>query len=185
MRRIGTLVGIAVVIAGCAAYSLVGPHPMTIAGLYTVEPQIPWSAATYGKWEIWTVDGPSLQSVQFLTGLEDGKALFRGKDEEKRPKFLKTMTASEIMELVVDSVSVAGGQKVNAVNLRPEKFGAAQGFRFEMTYLTKTGLEKQAIVAGAVLNERLYLIVYSGAREHYYAKHKDHADRIIESIRLK
>ena len=155
MKRIAALVVFAAAVAGCATYSLVGPQRMTIAGLYTVEPQIAWSAATGGQWEIWTVDGPSLQSVQFLKGLEDGEALFRGKDEEKRPKFRKTMTASEIMELVVDSVSVVGGQKVNALNLRPEKFGAAQGFRFEMAYLAQTGLEKRATVAGAVVKDRL------------------------------
>ena len=95
------------------------------------------------------------------------------------------MTASEIVEFFVDTLSAAGFQKVNTLNLRPEKFGDTQGFRFEMTYLTRAGLEKQGIVAGAVLKERLHLIVYTAAREHYYDKYKDHVDRIIQSVRLK
>jgi hypothetical protein len=184
MKRIGLFVVIAAIVAGCAVYSLVEPRPTAIGGVYTVDPQIPWSSTTAGKWEIWTVDGASLQSIEFLNGLEDGEAL-RVKPEEKHPRFRKTMTANEVMEFVGDTFWAAGFQKVNALNLRPEKFGGTQGFRFEMTYFTRTGLEKQAMVAGAVLKERLYLIFYTGTREHYYAKYKAHAERIIQSVQLK
>ena len=184
MRYLRLLFILAVAIAGCAPYSLVGPEPVTISGVYTVQPQIAWSAFTAGKWEHWTLDGFSLQDLSFLKGLEDGEQL-RVQPEEKHPRFRKTMTASEIMEFVVDTYAAADFQKVTTSNLKPEKFGTAQGFRFEMTYLMPTGLEKQAIVVGAVLNERLYLIIYSGAGQHYYAKYKDHAERTIQSVRLK
>lgn len=185
MRHVCVLAVVALVVGGCATYSLVEPRLVTIAGAYMVDPQIPWSAAREGAWEVWTVDGPSLQSIQFLKGLEDGEPLFRPRGDEKRPNFRKTMTASEIMELVVDSFSAVGAQKIRAMNLRPAAFGTAQGFRFELAYLTATGLEKQAMVAGAVLSHRLYLIIYSGAREHYYPKYREHAERIIQSVRLK
>ena len=94
------------------------------------------------------------------------------------------MTPSEIMELVVDSVSTQGLERVEATGLRPEKFGAAQGFRFEMTFVTGQGLEGQGSVVGAVVKERLDLIIYSGLRAHYYPKYKDRVERIIESIRM-
>ncbi|MBI2080419.1 MAG: hypothetical protein HYT86_01640 [candidate division NC10 bacterium] len=94
------------------------------------------------------------------------------------------MTPTEIMEFAVDSLAAAGLEKVQASGLRPERFGTAQGFRFEMTYLTRQGLEGQGTVVGAVVNERLHLIIYSGARAHYYPKYRDHVERLIQSIRL-
>jgi hypothetical protein len=53
-----------------------------------------------------------------------------------------------------------------------------------MNFVTRQGLEGQGSVVGGVVKEKLYLIIYSGARAHYYPKHKDHVERIIQSIRM-
>jgi len=170
---------------GCAtAYSLVEPRRAPIGDLYTVEPQIPWSAAKAGKMELWTVDGPALQAIRFINGLTDGDALFGGRDKEKRPKFRKAMTPTEIMEFVVDSLASSGLQKVEATNLRPEPFGDVPGFRFEMRFVYGGGLEGQGLVVGAVAKEKLYLIMYTGARAHYYAKHEEDVERLVRSVRM-
>ena len=55
---------LALLLSGCATYSLVEPKRTPIGDLYTVEPQIPWSAAKSGKYEIWTVDGRLLQQLR-------------------------------------------------------------------------------------------------------------------------
>lgn len=184
MRTRVVTMALAVGMAGCAAYSLIEPPRAVIGDRYSVDPQIPWSAARAGKVELWTVDGPALQAIRFVNGLSDGEPLFEGRGQEKRPIFRKGMAPTEIMELVVDSLTAAGLEKIQATGLRPEQFGAARGFRFEMTYLTRQGLEGQGTVVGAVMNERLYLIIYSGSRAHYYPKHRDHVERLIQSIRL-
>lgn len=184
LTAIGLLLA-AVIVGGCVRYALVEPRTRTIADHYTVEPQISWSSATDGSWEVWTVDGPSLGALQFLNGLEDDEPLFRGKDEAKRAKFRKGMTASEIAELVVDSLAAVGAEKVTATGLRPEKFAGAEGFRFELKFQTKTGLDKKGVVVGAVAKERLYIIMYSGLVEHYFSKHLQDAERVIQSVRLK
>lgn len=134
--------------------------------------------------ELWTVDGPGLQAIRFINGVADGEALFEGKGKEKQPTFRKSMTPSEIMEFVVDSLAGVGFEKIETTGLRPEKFGSAQGFRFDTHFVTRQGLEGQASVVGAVLKEKLHLIIYSGTRAHYYPKHRDHAERIIQSIQL-
>ncbi len=175
----------AILLGGCTRYSLVEPRTRTVADLYTVEPQIPWSSVTDGSWEVWTVDGPSLEALQFLTGLGDGQPLFRSKDDAKRVKFRKGMTASEIVELVVDSLSAVGAEKVTAIGLRPEKFAGVDGFRFDLKFQTKNGLDKQGVVVGALAKERLYLIMYSGLAQHYFSKHREDAERVIRSVRLK
>ncbi len=175
----------ALAVAGCARYTLLEPRPTTLADLYEVDPQIAWSATSHGKWEIWTVDGPNLEALQFLKGLADGEPLFAAQGGEKRARFDKTMSPNEIVEFIVDSLAATGAQKVQATGLRPAKFGNADGFRFELSYQTQSGLSKKAIAAGAVVKEHLYLIVYSGLAQHYFPKHRDHAEAVIRSVRMK
>ena len=184
MRNAVSAVVVAVILAGCTTYSLIEPRRTAIGDFYTVEPQIPWSAAREGRAELWTVDGPLLESLRFMKGLRDGDPLFEGRDQDKRPRFQKTMTASDIMEFVADSVSMQGGQKLTTHNLRPVQFGNAPGFRFELSFVSQEGLEKEALVVGAVIKDQLHLIMYAGARAHYYPKYKEHVERLIESIKM-
>jgi hypothetical protein len=185
VRRSARAFALAIILTGCATYSLVEPRRTAIGDLYTVDPQIPWSSTQTGKVEVWTVDGPSLQAVRFVKGLDDGEALFGGKAGKKSPKFTKAMAALEIMEFVVDSVTALGAQKVEAANLRPQRFGNVQGFRFDLRFASKAGLEEEGLVVGALAKERLHLIIYTGTRAHYFPKHKDHVERMIESISLR
>jgi hypothetical protein len=61
---------------------------------------------------------------------------------------------------------------------------AADGFRFDLIYLQRTGLEAQGLVAGAVLKDKLYLILYTGARAHDFPRYRDHVERMIQSVTL-
>ena len=179
------MVILAALLAGCARYTLIEPGPHTIADLYTVEPQGPWSALTDGKWEVWTVDGPGLEAIQFLKGLDDGEPLFRVADAQKRMIFRKTMAPSELAELLVDGLTSTGAQNVTVTNLRPKKFGSAEGFRCELAFLTKNGLQKRGLAAGAIVKDRFYLILYSGTKLHYYDAHREDAEKIVGSIHMK
>ena len=63
----------------------------------------------------------------------------------KLPKFRKTMTSTEIMELVeATHAKRAQAALTKTRNLRPEKFAGKDGFRFEMTYVGKDEVEKLA-----------------------------------------
>lgn len=170
---------------GCAPYAYVEPRRTTIGDLYTVEPQVAWSAVERGTTVSWTVDGFPLEAVRFVRGVGDGEPLLvDGVRLAKTPRFKRQMTPSEIMELVVDSWSFAGAQEVKASNLRPRKFGTLDGFAFDMAYLLRNGLEAQGIVAGATVKDKLHLIMYTGARSYYFPKYKDAVDRMIDSIRM-
>jgi hypothetical protein len=151
-----------------------------------VDPQTRWSAATEGKWEIWTVDGPGLEAVRFLKGLDDGEPLFRGRaDAQKRMKFSKTMSPSELAELLVDGLTAAGAQRITVTNLGPQRFGSADGFRCELAFASRTGLEQRGLAVGAIVAGRLHLVLYTGARLHYYEAHLPEAEKIMQSIRMK
>ncbi len=184
MARRAALVVAAVLIAACTQYTLVKSEQVSIGGAYTVEPQIIWSKFTEGKAEIWTVDGPLLQELRFIKGLEDGDKLFRLEGKKKLPTFHGDMTALEIKELFEGSLARAEVGQVKTMNLRPEKFGTARGFRFEFAYLTKDGLQKDGFVVGTVKDKKLYLIMYTGTRLYYYRKHKEDVERLVKSIRM-
>ena len=49
-------------------------------------------------------------------------------------------------------------------NLRPHRFGSTDGFRCDLAFMTKNGLAKQGLAAGGVVKNRLYLVLYTGAK---------------------
>jgi hypothetical protein len=59
-----------------------------------------------------------------------------------------------------------------------------RGFRFEFSYLSKQGLAIGGFAVGAIIDRRLYLIIYSGAREYYFPKHRDDVEQIVSSVRF-
>ena len=77
--------------AGCVQITQIDPQNRLIGDVYSIDPQITWSAMEDGKSEIWTVDGVSLQAVRFVKGLEDGDTLFEPEHGQELPKFHKDM----------------------------------------------------------------------------------------------
>ncbi len=188
MRRIATIAVLLVTLAGCAQYSLVEAKTQNIGGAYTVEAQIDWNKHAEGKVETWTADGPGLEALRFFKGLDDGDALFIrpvGTAKEIRfPAYRAGMTASEVMEFVVESLGRAGAANLEARGLQPAQFGAVPGFRFELTFATAQGLEMSGLAAGAVIEDKLHLILYTGARIHYFPKYREDVERLLGSIEM-
>jgi len=187
-----------VLLAACSHYRLISPENRVPVVDYTVKPQIAWSRITEADLVVWTVDGPSLAAVQFFEPIKDGYPLFSFYDDfddyKKLPVFKKDMTAIEILEFVADSMIMAGvrrqgisnmmGLDIQGKNLRPFRFGSHPGFRFGITFLSPMGLPYEGFVVGAVVDEKLYLIGYTGTQEYYYPKYKEDAERLILSIEM-
>ena len=190
------ITGLVMLLAACAHYTLLEPQPQMIDEAFHVEPQIQWSRTVSGHIELWTVDGPTLQAVRFYKGLQDGENLFRytGSEDDTLPVYRTPMTANDIMEFYVDSLIAAKrlglrvtnwtGSRFETEGLRPVYFEGQPGFRFEVRFLAANGLEYEGFVVGTQIDQRLYLIVYSGAREFYYPRYKDAAEKLVASIRL-
>lgn len=196
MRATAVVLAVLVGAAGCAPYSLVEPSRTRIGESYSVEPQIRWtSLRDQGRTELWTVDGPALEHLRFVKDVADGQTLLgraittpgpggRETPEDRQPRFRATMTPSEIIELVVDTWTLIGATQIEATGLRPAKFGSIDGFRFDLAFVWADGVDARAIVAGAVVRQRLQLIVYSGTRLHYFDKHRPAVDRLIDSVHV-
>ncbi|MFQ5763750.1 MAG: hypothetical protein ACE5GT_02375 [Rhodospirillales bacterium] len=184
MARFLLLLVAASIIAGCTYYSLVPPGTREIAGTYSVKSEIPWSKATEGKTDLWTVDGMGLQELRFVNGLADGDRLFSGEKFGEQPEYKENMTFLEIKELIETSAAVVGAVGVKTRDFRPHKFGNLEGFRAEFSFTTEDGLLRDGFVVGTKKDNKLYLIMYSGSRLHYFPKHKDDAEYIVRSIRV-
>lgn len=171
--------------AGCGGWRVYEPGRRVDMGLYTIDPQISWSAWSWGKGQDWTVDGWAVHELRFMNGVKDGRALWPAMEEKENPPlFKKDMTPHEIAELVAATMSKTGAQKVRTTGLKPQAFGRLTGFRFELEYADRRDLEMQALATGVVHEERLYLILYWGAMEHYFPKYRDPVEKMIASIQL-
>lgn len=193
MRVPTVLLAVLLSISGCAPYALIEPTRTRIGESYSIDPQIKWTSLREGgRTELWTVDGPALESLRFVKDVGDGQSLLgravvvdeRQVSEDKQPRFRAAMTPSEVVELVADTWSLFGAAKIRATGLRPAKFGTADGFRFELAFVWDDGVEAEATAIGAVIKQRLQLIVYSGTRLYYFGKYRLTVDRLVESIRI-
>lgn len=191
MKKVLLLVLLASVVAGCEPLVLVEAKRTSIDGAFSVEPQITWSRGNpdlmnsqRGPAQTWTADGFAIEQVRLYPGIADGQPLAKQVDgQEKLPVFKKDLTAPEIMELVEATLQRTDQSTlIESHNLRPAEFGGVPGFRFEMTMTLKDDLPRKAIVAGAVKNDRLYMIIYEGARIYYFDKYLDAAQKIIDSV---
>ena len=208
MKPVILLLIVLLFIGGCTHYTAVPAERRTVGSLYSVKSTVAWSQADEGGIQVWTIDGPLLDALRFVT-LNDGDTLFRSTDKDaKFPRFRAHMTPNEVTEFFVASLkSVSGGVdthqltkgmvqparitagSVNAAsidvkNLRPADFGRLPGFRFDFSFLSKEGLERQGIAFGSIHEGKLLLMVYTGTKEYYFDKHKQDVETIFSSVEL-
>ena len=182
------LIVAAVALAGCVGYALVKPERVSIVGDYfTVETPIAWSKIASGKTESWTVDGGSLEELVFIAGVDDGDTLFRVAEAEKArtPTFKKGMTTLDAREFIESSMAARGWQSLAIRDFRVAPFGSLPGFRAELDYATRGGLEKTGFMLGAIHKDRLHLIVYTGARLYFFDKYRNDAEKVAASVVIK
>jgi hypothetical protein len=193
--RFIAVIALSLLAAGCTQYSLIQPQRVVVKDAFSVEPDIAWNRINVtdiqGRThtETWTADGPLLNALTFFAGIEDGNPLFRRTEEEERrdklPAFRSTMNSTDIMELVEASYAkITQSSLTKTRNLRPAKFADADGFRFEMSFVGKDEVDREATAAGVVRNGKLYMILYHGARLHHHELRRPQAERIIESVRF-
>ena len=186
MKRTGMIPLLVLFLGACAQITLVEPGARAFDGRYEVRSNVAWNEVKEGHVVVWTNDGFALQTIRFYAGLEEGDSLFVSKDETKPlPSFQADMRASEVSEFVVDSLESFGFQQVTATGLRPSRFGARQGFRFEMDLLTADGLELSAMAVAARDGEQLDLILYMGERHYYFPKYQEEVERLFDSITIR
>jgi hypothetical protein len=136
--------------------------------------------------EDWTQNGPYLDGISFVTGLKDGKALVyqRSRDDRQVPKFRSNMTAPEIAAMVESLFRVrAGAVDFTTTALAPRQFLGGNGFQYDFEHLDSDEVRRKGRAIGAVIDGKLYLILFDAARSHYYNALLPDFEAIVNSAR--
>ncbi len=136
--------------------------------------------------EDWTQNGPYLDGISFVTGLKDGKALVRqrSRDDRQVPKFRSNMTPPEIAAIIESLFRVRGGAvDFKTTALAPRPFLGANGFQYDYEHLDSDEVRRRGRAVGAVIDGRLYLILFDAARSHYYNALIPDFEAIVNSAR--
>lgn len=185
------LAAVAVALAGCSSlggtgeglgspyYSLVRVRNVPVGDRsMEVTPPRPWNRTRSlflfddVRWvEDWTLNGPLLDGISFVSGLPNGKYLIvqRRTEDRQVPKFTSDMSAPEITAMLESLYRVRGGSvDFRTTSLQPRRFLGANGFQFDFEHLDTDELWRRGRAVGAVIDGRLYLILFDAARSHYF-----------------
>ena len=123
--------------------------------------------------EDWTLNGPYLDGISFVSGLKNDRYLVyqRRTTSQQVPKFRSNMTPPEIAAMLESLFRVRGGAiEYRTLGIAPRPFlGAANGFQYDYEHLDTDELWRKGRAVGAVIDGKLYLILLDAARSHYYA----------------
>jgi hypothetical protein len=183
----------AIALTACATFELVPASSRVALGNgLSVQPGQAWNHVASVKEPnvvLWTMDGSLLDVLGFVPGLENnGSILKTPSGKEPMPVFRSGMGAVEVMELFEATLarsSATGSIIVKTSNLRPAQFAGRPGFRFDFTFVNQTDdVERRGVAAGALYNNRLYLIFFHGAKLYYFGKDSPEVESIISSAQL-
>jgi len=180
---------------GLGDYLLVRVHRVNVGdgGMSVVAPR-PWNERRRSilfddvrEVEDWTLDGPILDGISFVSGMKSGRYLIRQRKsaDQQVPKFRSDMTPPEIAAMLESLYRVRGGAvEFRTLSLQPRPFLGANGFQLDYEHLDSDELWRKGRVVGAVIDGRLYLILLDAARSHYYNATLPDFEAIVASAQL-
>jgi hypothetical protein len=176
---------------GISAYSPVRVHRVRVgSGALSVVPPRPYNRRRetffedIHETEDWTLNGPYLDGISFVTGLKNNKAVIyqRRSTAQQVPKFRSNMTPPEIAAMLESLFRVKGGTiDFRTLSLQPRSFLGTNGFQFDYEHLDGDELWRKGRAVGAIVDGRLYLILFDAARSHYYAAGLPDFEAIVAS----
>jgi hypothetical protein len=180
---------------GFSSYALVGVRRVNVGdGSLTVTPPRPYNRHRSFLWsdvqdvEDWTLNGPYLDGISFVSGLKSGRYLIRQskRSDQQVPKFRSDMTPPEIVAMLESLYRVKGGAvEFRTLSLQPRPFLGTGGFQLDYEHLDSDELWRKGRAVGTVINGQLYLILFDAARSHYYGTILPDFESIVASAQLR
>ncbi len=187
MKRLLSILVLTVFTAGCARFSLVEPKRVELDGGAAVSTPIAWNKFTGpgSQGERWTIDGPQLQELFLISGLEDNGVLFGanpGQDEDDLPRYKTNSTPIEIREFIESSITKSGFQNYKETSLGAAALGGRPAIRVEFIGFIESGLEYKGVYVATEKDGKLYGVVYRGTRLVYFDRGLEAVEAIIKSF---
>lgn len=136
--------------------------------------------------EDWTQNGPYLDTISFVTGMKDGKAVVRqrSRDDRQVPKFRSNMTAPEVAAMIESLFRVRGGTvDFKTTSLTPRAYLGASGFQYDFEHLDGDEVRRRGRAVGAIIDGRLYLVLLDATKSHYFDASLSDFEAIVRSAR--
>jgi hypothetical protein len=179
---------------GISGYSAANVDRLAVGnGKLSVIPPRPWNRhrasllSDVAAVEDWTLNGPLLDQITFITGLKSGKAMVRQwrTTDQQIPPFRADMTAPEIAAMLETLYRVRGGAvDFRTLALQPRPFLGTSGFQLDYEHLDSDELWRKGRAVGAVVGGQLYLVMYDAARSHYYDAALPDFEAVVATARL-
>lgn len=180
---------------GYSDYSLVRVRQVNVGdGSMSVAPPRSWNRhrpiffEDIRQVEDWTLNGPILDGMSFVTGLKNNKSLIRQRRSASQqvPLFRSNMTPPEIAAMIESLYRVRGGAvDFRTLSLKPRPFLGTNGFQLDYEHLDDDELWRRGRAVGTVVNGELYLILLDAAKSHYYDAALPDFEAVVASARLR
>ena len=177
-------------------YSLIRARTVSVGdGSMAVTPPREWNRVST-TWAIddiravedWTLNGPYLDSMSFVTGLKSGRYIIRQlrREAQQVPKFRSDMTAPEITAMLESFYRVkAGTVDLRTTSLKPRTLMGYPGFQWDYDHLDQDEVWRRGRTVGAVIGDKLYLVLLDATRMHYFDNAQGDFEAVVNSARFR
>jgi len=134
---------------------------------------------------IYTVDGIPLDLVVVYGGFAEGRALgsrrsaFGARDSTQ---FKASWSPEEIMGMYEELLRPGGASPFARKEISLVAFGGVPGFKCDFAYERSGAVSMRGVAYGAVVDKRLYLIVYSAPATYFFEKRLPQMEALVSSI---
>jgi hypothetical protein len=180
---------IALSLTGCGSvFTRVDPAAVVVRKSMEVDAGEAWNRFTPNGGshrEVWTQHGVALDTLTYFAGVADGDPLDDlAPRDRKPPAFRASMSAEDVVALT-ETMLAGNGGRFELLTLEPAEVSGAEGFRFGFHYIARSEeVERSGIATGAIVDRRLYLMLFAAPRGHYYDRGAAEAIRLMDSLRI-
>lgn len=151
-----------------------------------IQSELNWSRIKLPRQELWTIDGPGLNSLNIIPDTKPGEHVFHlAKEKKSRPDgpwFRTGMRPDELRDVILDAIREQGWADVDSSGFRPHAFAGVSGIRFDVRQTSPEGLRYQGSVGAFERNGRLTVLYWKAPEEYYYGRDVQAVNRLIDSI---
>lgn len=190
MTRLFAFVVVAIV-AGCATVTKVDQGEQLVGERLTVKLEGPWNRfermAAFPV-PTWTVEGITVDRLQFFVGVKNGAALappLPGLQGQRPLEFRSAMQSHEVVALF-QSMLAADGSTFTLDRLDPVPFLGGTGFRFQFTVVRRVDEVRLSGVGYARISDgELHAILYQAPRLGFYPRYARQIEQMAATAGLR